>query len=518
MAEKEKRESKEERLRQMAEEAQERAHDLKIDEYDPEKRQLIVDSIGAFLDSAAGDGADDYMLNHWDADKLLQDVIDRKLPTYEYAKEQQKALNKAAVAFIYIAVSIGERTTEEVNSIIQSMYTDMAALKDSVEEYHKFAEQLQDLLPELKKELKRPEYEGKDINALYTDHLQQLRRPDYDALERPSLLDIALHRAQASRAKKDEKANLPQIKAKAVSNYPVTLDKISTMAAFDWLRDADVDGQISMLPLKMESRKSKEPLTAYYSMRFSDDLPPEIMRKLLPFDRLVYFAAAAEQKRNGDLMSIRQIHRAMGNKGDPSPNQIQKIHDSIVKMNAALVSIDCSEERRAYNNDAYIDYYGSLFPMEMKRAWINGQLVESAVHILRPKLPLISIAEGRNYQLEEVPIDLFNSRLNKTDSNIAMQFFTLEQLCRLKNGTRGIRNKILYSTIYQKMGAKTDKQQQRAKGYFLKFLDELKEKGFIRNWKEETTASTGEVGVKFEYDTKEQTPAIKKRAKTKALR
>lgn len=500
-------------INRMTQAAQKQAQELNLDEeIKPETKERILQNMAEFLKTAAGSGAEEYLINHWTADGLLYDVIKRKLPTYEYAKEQRKELSKRTIAFSFIASVIGGNATDEVTEIVQNMYAGMTVVKDSISEYHKFAETLNDLLPELKKELKKPVYEGKDINTLYLEHLEQLRRPDYDALNHPSLLDTALHVAQAERQKQDEKKTLPQIKAKAIRTYPVTLDKISTMAAFDWLRNVEPDGQISFLPLKMESRQSKEPLTALYSLRFSDDLPPEIMRRLMPFDRLVYFASAAEQKRNGDTMSLGQIHRAMGNKGDPNPNQKKKIHDSIIKMNAAHVAIDCSEERKAYNNDLYIDYYGSLYPMEMKRAWINGQLVDGAVHLLRPKLPLISIAEGRNYQLEEVPIELFNSKLKQTDANIAMQFFTLEQLCRLKNGTRGIRNKILYSTICEKMNAKTPKQQERAIEQFKKFLDELVAKGFIISYKEETTKSTGEVGVKFEYVMNRKIAPTKKKA------
>lgn len=296
----------------------------------------------------------------------------------------------------------------------------------------------------------------------------------------------------------------PQITARSPELFPVTLDKFNTVVVFDFLRTIDPDGQITMLPIKEEGNGSPQKLTSYYSMAFSEDLPPEIKKRLTPFDRLVYGAAASLQKTNGDIMSISQIHRAMGNKKAPSKTQAGKIHNSIIKLNAALVSIKCQEVRDHYGNDGYIDYYGSLFPMEIQRAYINGRIVEGAIHILREELPLISFAKGRDYQIKEVPIELLNSKLSQTDPNIAMQFFVLEQIIKIKEGSKKTRNKILYSTIYEKMGVKltgknADKNKQRARKYFYTYLDELKEKGFIKGYQEEKTKSTGELGVKFFY-------------------
>lgn len=372
-----------------------------------------------------------------------------------------------------------------------------------------FIRDLADMMPYIRDELKRKPYNGRTFSEVYQDSIN----PETGDIEPDSLYIQLITNARAARTRAGE----TRLKGGKVERYPIALDKYNSAVVFDLLRDADPSGQISMMEVYLGTAKNKEPLTGYYSLYFSDDLPPEISRKLTPFDRLVYGAIDAVQKVAGDYMTISQIHRAMGNKNDPNPQQTARIHDSIVKMDAAHIEIDNYEERKAYkiNNDqrrengqpeAYIDYYGSLCPMEIlrKRLYMNGQVVEGAIHLLRPELPLITLAKSRNYQLEEIPIELLNSKLKQTDSNLAIQFFTLEQLLHIKNGKRGTHNKILYSTIYEKAGVKGTgsnrrKREQRARDTFFKYLDELVGKGFITGYKEETTPSTGEVGVTFTW-------------------
>lgn len=345
---------------------------------------------------------------------------------------------------------------------------------------------LRDLEPELLKDNLFKDADGNVLDYLEKHYtVKEILDPEgeiFGAIERAAL------------AKGGEEA-IPTITARGVEDYPVALDQFNTIHVFDFLRSVEPTGQITMFPVKESDSPS---IYSNYSLTFSDDLPPEIKRKLTPYDHLVYGAIDSVQKKNGNIMSIQQIHRAMGNDGSPNAHQSKKIHDSIIKVNAALATIDCGEIRDYYGNDGYIDYYGSLLPMEIQRAVINGQMVECAVHILRHELPLMSIARGRNHQIENIPTALLNSTLSQTDSNLAMEFHVLETILKLKRGS-GIHNKILYSTIYEKMGAKNKKQKQRAKNAFLTYLDELIDKDFIKSYEEEKTDSTGEAGVKFEY-------------------
>lgn len=382
--------------------------------------------------------------------------------------------------------------TEEAREKIQAINEQLQAANKNLQPIQDLLNDLEELEPFIKEELKKEEYGGKTFDDImeYTPGELLEKRSD------PGSIIYQVFEAAHS-AKADADA-LPQVSAQSVDNYPVTLDKINTMVVFDFLRDIDPNGQIEMRPIKEESSTATKELTSYYSLTFSDDLPPEIKRKLTPFDRLVYGAAAAVQEQNGNIMSISQIHRAMGNKKPPSKAQFNKIHDSLLRMNAAHAEIDCGEVRTEYG-DGYIDWRGSLFPMEMRRAYINGQMVDGAVFILRPELPLISIAKGRHYQMKKIPTALLDSKLSQTDRNIAMEFYVLEQLLKIKSGNKKTRNKILYSTVFEKMGVKNDKNKQRAKKAFFTYLDELIEKKFIVSYQEEITPSTGETGVTFKY-------------------
>lgn len=413
----------------------------------------ISPAIGAFIDST---------------NRVIEGI--RKSSGFYKLQETFKTLSKSIL-------------TDEMRELLRDITESLQPIQDLLTE-------LDELEPYIKAELAKEEYDGLTFDRLmdYTPgELLEMRQDPESRLYKVF---------EAAKAEHDA---LPNVSAHGVNEYPVTLDKINTMVVFDFLRTLDPDGQITMLPIKEEGSGSPVEITSYYSLTFSDDLPPEIKRKLTPYDRLVYGAVDAVQKKNGNIMSITQVHRAMGNSKPPSKAQYKKIHDSIVKVNAAHATLNCGQVRDQYDNEGYIDYYGSLFPMEMQRAIINGQLVEGAIHILRDELPLISVAKGRNHQIEEIPTALLDSKLSQTDPNIAMEFYVLEQLLKIKNGKSKTHNKILYSTIYEKMGAKSDKQRQRAKKAFFTYLDELAEKNFIKSYKEETTRSTGETGVTFKY-------------------
>lgn len=415
--------------------------------------------------------------NKVDADKLT----DKQKKQVQKILDQLHAVSTKEAASLLSRIPIAE-TREALQELLDAMRGVQAIL-----------DEIRDLEPYINAELDKPEYNGISI----IDILDKYEPRDLQAgpPEGSTLAKVM----EAARAAKENA--LPKVYAQGVDEYPVTLDKFNSIVVFDFLRTVDPTGQITMLPIKEESNTSPVKLTSHYSLTFSEDLPPEIKKKLTPFDRLVYGAADAVQKVNGNIMSISQIHRAMGNTKPPSKSQYKKIHNSLIKMNGGHATIDCRKVRDEYDNEGYIDYYGSLFPMEMQRAYINGQLVEGAIHILRKELPLIELAKGRNHQLAYIPTVLLNSKLSQTDANIAMQFFVLEQLLKIKDGKSKTRNKILYSTVCEKMGARTDKQKQRAKKAFFTYLDELKEKGFIDSYKEEITESTKEAGVTFTYTT-----------------
>ena len=286
------------------------------------------------------------------------------------------------------------------------------------------------------------------------------------------LMEKALTAARAA-MKKEQERPLPQVTAKRAENIEYPLDKVN--AAVWNLLEQDTQGQITFA---MERRRSKKPLNLYYSIDF-DALGNEvaISRHLTPFDKRVYTAISALFNAGNTVISLTQIHFAMGNITRPKTAQLKKINDAITKMTGARISVDNSQEAQAYNYDKFI-YEGALLPLERGLALVNGQLADAAIHIFREP-PLISFAKQRG-QITTVNIKLLQSPFNKTDANLLIEDYLIERIARAKKTRKP--EKILFKTLFDKADIKTKKQKERAPEKIEGYLKHQQQEGFFRRF------------------------------------
>lgn len=203
-----------------------------------------------------------------------------------------------------------------------------------------------------------------------------------------------------------------------------------------------------------------------------------VSKQLLPFDKRVYIAVASLFGAGNDVISLTQIHSAMGNTGKPSPAQISKIRDAIKKMNSATITVDNSQEIAAKYKYAQFKYRGSLLPFEMVEASVNGKLTEAAIHIFREP-PLVSFAKQRG-QIATIPMKLLQSPVNKTDANLQLEDYLLERISRLKLKREPAR--ILYGTLFKAAGIETKMQRQRAPEKIETYLKYYQQNDFIKGY------------------------------------
>lgn len=203
-----------------------------------------------------------------------------------------------------------------------------------------------------------------------------------------------------------------------------------------------------------------------------------VSKQLLPFDKRVYIAVSSLFGAGNDVISLTQIHSAMGNTGKPSPAQISKIRDAIKKMNSAAITVDNSQEIAAKYKYAQFKYRGSLLPFEMVEASVNGKLTEAAIHIFREP-PLVSFAKQRG-QIATIPMKLLQSPVNKTDANLQLEDYLLERISRLKLKREPAR--ILYGTLFKAAGIETYKQRQRAPEKIETYLKYYQQNDFIKGY------------------------------------
>ena len=318
-----------------------------------------------------------------------------------------------------------------------------------------------DLQPQLQEELQKPEYGGRTLEDLRAAYLENK--------EDGSLYEQAINAADMAQVR--SATPTAKIKRADIIEYP--LDKVNSEM---WrLLEKDTGGQIAF---KAEKDGSKQELTIYYSIDFDDLQGVTITRKLEPFDKRVYIAVSALFNAGNNVITLTQIHYAMGNSKRPNKTQLQKIYDSVRKMTGARVYVNNEDEAKVYTNYPVFKYEGSLLPLESLSAIVNGQLTNAAIHIFREP-PIVSFARQRN-QLTTVKTSLLDSPISKTNGNLAIDDYLIERIARAKNGKQPC--KILYSTICKRANLTTPKQRQRVPETVKRYLDHYKKDGYIKGY------------------------------------
>lgn len=262
-----------------------------------------------------------------------------------------------------------------------------------------------------------------------------------------------------------------------ILEYPLDKPNAALWNYLDTAAHADKNGQIGFA---VERSGSGKEITTYYSIDFEAIEGLTVSKVLTPYDKRVYIAAAGLFAAGNEVETATQIHMAMGNTTRPSPAQIDKINASIDKMAFARITLDNTEEATAYKKEKILfKYDGYLLPCERVSAYINGQLTETAIHLLRMP-PLISFAKQRG-QITTIPIKLLASPVNKTEDNLIIEDYLLERIFHMKNGKA--KNKILYKTLFSACRITGRKQQERAKKDKIpRYLDYYKQEHEIKGY------------------------------------
>ena len=283
------------------------------------------------------------------------------------------------------------------------------------------------------------------------------------------------------------KKTLPKVNSYKLSTIDFPLDKVNR-DVWGLLYTDEEEKQISEKPVyrryDVSKKGSKKPVRIQYSIDFTDlnnikDV--SITQKLEPFDKRIYLAIAARFNAGYDMMTIQQIYNDIGYTGRMGQADIDRFNKSITKMSRAQIHIDNQQEIEAgsYSYELF-RYDGSLLPMERIQALVNGTPTKAVIHPFREP-PLASLARGRK-QITTVDIKLLNSPLNKTNSNIALEDYLIAEIARIKKNKRN--NRLLYETIFDRVGVNTIKQKQRTIEKIRQLLNYYIECEYIKTFKE----------------------------------
>jgi hypothetical protein len=253
--------------------------------------------------------------------------------------------------------------------------------------------------------------------------------------------------------------NVPAVIATTPDKFTYPLDKLNNNVWRDLEKfPRNKDGQLAF----RTGRDDKSPAAVIYNIKFDELEGVKLTKKLTQYDKIVYVAVHAVYRHTGGMiMSAGQIYAAMGNAGKkPSARDIQLINDSLTKMGAARIFIDNIPELQVHKRAERFSYDAPLLPFERITATINNAVTTNAIR-LYAEPPLMTFALQRK-QVTTIDSSLLDMPLSKTDQNLRLWDYFVEQISHMKNSKGKFNNKMLLETICEKCEIKTSKQRSRA--------------------------------------------------------
>lgn len=293
-------------------------------------------------------------------------------------------------------------------------------------------------------------------------HARRIRRGKYADL---------IDRAQAIKEKADRSKLLSNIRVTQPQKLPFPVDNLSSKV---W---SVSDGKHK---IKAERVGDPRKISIYYSIDLEgiEDGNVQISRKITKFDKMVYMAAAALYDRGNSVFTATDIYKAMGRRGRPGQGDLNKILDSVCKMQMAQISISNEEEARLYNYAKFI-YTGPLLPSDMIRAEVSGKVVKAAIRVYHA-LPLVKYAKEHN-QIEYIPISVLQVPINLGGQNPEILDYLTHRISRARRSREKSSGKILLKTFYENTNITSRKQQERARATVKIILEHFEKEGFIKN-------------------------------------
>lgn len=387
-----------------------------------------------------------------------------------------------------------------------------------------------ELAPYISKELQKPEYNG----ATLPDLLSEYKMKDLAHLPADSVLQKVIEAARTAKADAEAENARNIGKYEKLRALQMNIDK-NQMAFFDVFapKKNEIAGQISFLPAEGANtdgfyevgyeRKGQPETTLLYRYDFDDAFLDKMgLQKSIDYEDFFILTFMFNNYLQGNpVFTPTKIYRDMT--GAEPKGEEEAIIKSAYKMLGTVFSLDEREVLAAWGKpqpDKYRIVSEPLAPIRIteERYKVNGGLANCKIEMLAE--PLI-FKTGRTIgQYTTIPISIFavkkeNGRqIRRTKRYWKMLYYLIKRIAQIKDGKQV--NKILYDTFYKDMGCKSARDRQLTNTMLFTILDHFKREGWINGYKEETTKSTGAVGLKFSYTAnKKELPGAKKRRKAK---
>jgi len=403
------------------------------------------------------DGHPDPLRRFVDAFKQMNEYMKTtSMYDYESMKQASEKMQELTAPIEdlrkYAQMFSGTEYGDKLNAMLDETENNLRVLVETTTAIEE--ENTKEFLRCLDEEIRKPQYNGLSIN--------ELREQSKD--ENGNIIEDSLfmQACDAANATLEERLSLAKTSVIKPVDFLLPLDKLNRNI---WKLLETETGQ--QLTFAAEKAGSKKEIDILYSINF-DALPKEvkITKKVTAFDRRVHTAVSALFNAGNTVMTLTQIHYAMGNTSSPNKVQIKKIDESLTKMRTAIIYINNADEAKFYKYPIFV-YDGNLLPFERQNAIVNGKKVDAAIRVFREP-PLTEFAKKRN-QITTLPLKLLQSPVNKNDTNLPIEDYLLERIAMAKNG-RGI-NRILLATLCEECGITSRSQKSKLPNKLKVFMD-----------------------------------------------
>ena len=371
----------------------------------------------------------------------------------------------------------------------------------------------------LNEEISKEEYGGKSLG--------EIQRESYDEnkqFTKGSLFDRATAaanerlKAELPDGLKFQMQPLPNVTYKNSPNVRLSIDKLTTTffaynapAPRKW----DIDGQLSFdtsIPVKYERDGAPE-ITLLYNYKYDDEVLEKLHleKKIDDDDYFVLNIIGHAYLLGNTSTSITKLFKDRFGYA-PNGRQLNEFTNQLIKLATTSLFINDRAVKQAWMKDnpqaTYKEIVTQVAPITVgtERFISNGGVVKGGV-LIRQFPYILQIGQDTG-QYASIPMTLLHVKnkdgrfVRQTKRLAKALHYLIKAIAQIKNDTRV--NKILYSTYYDDIGETTTRGQQLAKTTMFTILDHFVREGWITGYKEETTKSTGEVGVKIDFDEKKE--------------
>lgn len=277
-----------------------------------------------------------------------------------------------------------------------------------------------------------------------------------------------------------QKIFIPSVGGRKIDKISIPTDFINASLAWSQRTEGN-----KALKIPDKNKSLKETFT-YCAINFEELKGTTLTRKLGALDEELYNAAANLYHAGNEYVSLSMLYNVYHD-GNPRDDDLIPIAERITKMERTFMKLDNREEAEVTEYQRF-EYSGSLLPIERVSCYINGKLVDQAIHFFREP-PLFSYARLRG-QLTTVPRKLLLYPAHRSDRNSRLNLYLIRIIKAAQNPKNNVSNRITYDTIFEKLELENPSLKSRTKGTIIKLFDFYKKEELITSYKPDAKGIT----------------------------